>query len=74
MMSSEFSDIGFDAATERVVLDADYLGPLISVPVKSIDWLLVFSILFITGFSLYAILRTDSIRWLVPGQDHEHQD
>lgn len=65
---------GFDAAADRVVLDADHLGPLPSVPVKSIDWLLVFSILFITGFALYAILRTDSIRWLVPGQDHEHHD
>lgn len=66
--------VGFDAAADRVVLDADHLGPLASVPVKSIDWLLVFSVLFITSFTVYAILRTDSIRWLVPGQDHEHQE
>ncbi|KAM3602206.1 uncharacterized protein V6R79_026155 [Siganus canaliculatus] len=65
---------GFDAAGDRTVMDADLLGPLPSVPVRSIDWLLVFSILFITGFTLYAILRTDSIRWLIPGQEHEHQD
>ncbi|TNM85207.1 thioredoxin domain-containing protein 15 [Takifugu flavidus] len=65
---------GFDAAADRVVWDADHQGPLPSVPVKSIDWLLVFSVLFITGFTFYAILRTESIRWLVPGQDHEHQD
>lgn len=65
---------GFDAATDRQVMDADRLGPLPSVPVKTIDWLLVFSVLFITGFTVYAILRTDSIRWLVPGQEHEHQD
>ncbi|XP_068187560.1 thioredoxin domain-containing protein 15 [Antennarius striatus] len=65
---------GFDAASHREVLEADHEGPLPSVPVKSIDWLLVFSILFITGFTVYAILRTDSIRWLIPGQEHEHQD
>ncbi|XP_073335290.1 thioredoxin domain-containing protein 15 [Pagrus major] len=65
---------GFDAASDRNVMDADRVGPLPSVPVKSIDWLLVFSVLFITGFTTYAILRTDSIRWLIPGQEHEHQD
>ncbi|KAF7670370.1 hypothetical protein LDENG_00228430 [Lucifuga dentata] len=65
---------GFEAGPDRNVTEADRLGPLPGVPVKSIDWLLVFSVLFITGFSLYAILRTDSIRWLVPGQEHEHQD
>uniref|UniRef100_A0A3Q4H428 Thioredoxin domain containing 15 n=1 Tax=Neolamprologus brichardi TaxID=32507 RepID=A0A3Q4H428_NEOBR len=65
---------GFEASPDRNVTDADRLGPLPSVPVKSIDWLLVFSILFITSFTLYAILRTDSIRWLIPGQEHEHQD
>lgn len=65
---------GFDAAPEGTVLDADHLGPLPSVPVRTIDWLLVFSVLFIVGFTLYAILRTDSIRWLVPGQEHEHQE
>lgn len=65
---------GFEAGPDRNVTEADRLGPLPSVPVKGIDWLLVFSILFITGFTLYAILRTDSIRWLIPGQEHEHQD
>ncbi|XP_026184252.1 thioredoxin domain-containing protein 15 isoform X2 [Mastacembelus armatus] len=65
---------GFEVGLDRNVTDADRLGPLPGVPVKGIDWLLVFSILFITGFSLYAILRTDSIRWLIPGQEHEHQD
>ncbi|CAG5871393.1 unnamed protein product [Menidia menidia] len=65
---------GFEADPNRKVTDEDRLGPLPSVPVKGIDWLLVFSILFITGFSLYAILRADNIRWLIPGQEHEHQD
>ncbi|XP_071317612.1 thioredoxin domain-containing protein 15 [Trachinotus anak] len=65
---------GFEAGLDRNVTDEDRLGPLPSVPVKSIDWLLVFSILFIMGFTMYAILRTDSIRWLIPGQEHEHQD
>lgn len=65
---------GFEAGLYRTVTDEDRLGPLPSVPVKGIDWLLVFSILFITGFTLYAILRADNIRWLIPGQEHEHQD
>lgn len=65
---------GFDAAPDRRVMGADHLGPLPSVPVRTIDWLLVFSVLFIVGFTIYAILRTDSIRWLVPGQEHEHQE
>ncbi|KAM6907196.1 thioredoxin domain-containing protein 15 [Xenentodon cancila] len=65
---------GFDASPDRNVTDADRQGPLPGVPVKGIDWLLVFSILFITGFALYAILRADSLRWLIPGQEHEHQD
>lgn len=65
---------GFEVGPDKNVMDTDRLGPLPSVPVKSIDWLLVFSILFITGFITYAILRTDSIRWLIPGQEHEHQD
>lgn len=64
---------GFEAGPDNV-MDADRLGPLPSVPVKSIDWLLVFSVLFIAGFTTYAILRTESIRWLIPGQEHEHQD
>uniref|UniRef100_A0A3P9LK25 Thioredoxin domain containing 15 n=1 Tax=Oryzias latipes TaxID=8090 RepID=A0A3P9LK25_ORYLA len=65
---------GFEANPDRNVTEEDLEGPLLSVPVRSIDWLLVFSILFITGFSVYAILRADSIRWLIPGQEHEHQE
>ncbi|XP_029303274.1 thioredoxin domain-containing protein 15 [Cottoperca gobio] len=65
---------GFEVGSDKNVTDTDRVGPLPSVPVKSIDWLLVFSVLFITGFTTYAILRTDSIRWLIPGQEHEHQD
>lgn len=65
---------GFEASPDRNVTDADRTGPLPSIPVKNIDWLLVFSILFISGFTIYAVLRTDSIRWLIPGQEHEHQD
>ncbi|XP_057677879.1 thioredoxin domain-containing protein 15 [Corythoichthys intestinalis] len=65
---------GLEAGPERNVTDADRLGPLASVPVKSVDWLLVFSVLFITCFTAYGILRTDSIRWLIPGQEHEHQE
>lgn len=65
---------GFEAGLDRNVTEADRLGPLSSVPVRGVDWLLVFSVMFITGFSLYAALRTDSIRWLIPGQEHEHQE
>ena len=65
---------GFEASVDRNVTDADRSGPLPSVSTKSIDWLLVFSILFISSFTIYAILRTDSIRWLIPGQEHEHQE
>ncbi|KAG7484670.1 hypothetical protein MATL_G00052640 [Megalops atlanticus] len=65
---------GFEAVLGQNVTEEDRLGPLPSVPVKSIDWLLVFSVLFISGFTIYAILRTDSIRWLIPGQEHDHQD
>ncbi|XP_061105220.1 thioredoxin domain-containing protein 15 [Conger conger] len=65
---------GFEANADQNVTEEDTAGPLPSVPVKSIDWLLVFSILFISGFTIYAVLRTDSIRWLIPGQEHDHQD
>ncbi|XP_015239709.1 PREDICTED: thioredoxin domain-containing protein 15 [Cyprinodon variegatus] len=65
---------GFEADANRNVTEADRLGPLPSIPVRGIDWLLVFSILFITGFTVYAILRADSLRWLIPGQEHEHQE
>ncbi|XP_061595139.1 thioredoxin domain-containing protein 15 [Cololabis saira] len=65
---------GFEASPDRNVTDSDREGPLPGVPVRGIDWLLVFSVLFITGFAMYAILRADSLRWLIPGQEHEHQD
>ncbi|XP_077596822.1 thioredoxin domain-containing protein 15 [Stigmatopora nigra] len=65
---------GLEAGLDGNVTDADRLGPLASVPVKSVDWLLVFSVLFIASFTTYGILRTDSIRWLIPGQEHEHQE
>ncbi|XP_072517882.1 thioredoxin domain-containing protein 15 [Salminus brasiliensis] len=65
---------GFEAVLGQAVGEEDRAGPLPSVPVRSVDWLFVFSVLFILGFSLYAILRTDSIRLLIPGQEHEHQD
>lgn len=65
---------GFEASPDQAVQEDDCAGPLPAVPVKSIDWLFVFSVLFISGFTLYAILCTESIRWLIPGQDHEHQD
>lgn len=66
--------LGIEAEPEQTVTEEDNVGPLQSVPVKSIDWLLVFSVLFIMGFTVYAVLRTDSVRWLIPGQDHDHQD
>ncbi|XP_018945081.1 thioredoxin domain-containing protein 15-like isoform X1 [Cyprinus carpio] len=65
---------GFEAGPDQTVRDEDRVGPLPAAPVKSIDWLFVFSVLFISGFALYAVLCTDSVRWLIPGQDHEHQD
>ncbi|XP_067278808.1 thioredoxin domain-containing protein 15 [Pseudorasbora parva] len=65
---------GFEASPDESVQEDDHIGPLPAVPVKSIDWLFVFSVLFISGFTLYAILCTESIQWLIPGQDHEHQD
>lgn len=74
LMSFLVNQTGIEAGPDRNVTEADRLGPLSSVAVKNIDWLLVFSVLFITGFTMYAILRTDSIRWLIPGQEHEHQD
>ncbi|KAG2456070.1 thioredoxin domain-containing protein 15 [Polypterus senegalus] len=65
---------GIEANSEEDIREDDYSGPLPNVPVKSIDWLLVFSVFFICSFAMYAVLRTDSIRWLIPGQVHEHQD
>ncbi|XP_043076750.1 LOW QUALITY PROTEIN: thioredoxin domain-containing protein 15-like [Puntigrus tetrazona] len=65
---------GFEAGPDPSVLEEDRSGPLPQRFSRGIDWLFVFSVLFISGFTLYAILCSDSIRWLIPGQDHEHQD
>ncbi|XP_016430961.1 thioredoxin domain-containing protein 15 [Sinocyclocheilus rhinocerous] len=65
---------GFEASPDQAVLEEDRAGPLPAAPVKGIDWLFVFSVLFISGFTLYAILCSDSMRWLVPAPEHEHQD
>ncbi|XP_048853973.1 thioredoxin domain-containing protein 15 [Brienomyrus brachyistius] len=65
---------GFEIIPGHNVTEEDRSGPLPPIPVKGVDWLLVFSVTFIFGFTLYAILRTDSIRRLIPGQEHEHQD
>lgn len=65
---------GFEVTGDQTVTEEDQMGPLPNVPVRSIDWLFVFSVVFLTGFSLYAVLKTDSIRLLIPGQEHEHQD
>lgn len=65
---------GFEAVEGQTVTDHDRVGPLLSIPVRSIDWLFVFSVMFLSVFSLYAILRTDSIRLLIPGHEHDHQD
>lgn len=65
---------GIEARSDVVVTEADWAGPLPSVLTKGIDWLLLFSLLFLAGFVLYATVRTESIRWLIPGQEHEHQE
>lgn len=65
---------GIEADNEVTVLEEDYAGPLPSIPVKGIDWLLVFSVVFVTAFAVYATLQTESIWWLIPGHEHEHQE
>ncbi|NXK86763.1 TXD15 protein, partial [Formicarius rufipectus] len=69
-----FNQTGIEAKSDVAVTEADWEGPLPSVLTKGIDWLLVFSVLFLASFVLYATLRTESIRWLIPGQEHEHQE
>ncbi|NXU47445.1 TXD15 protein, partial [Turnix velox] len=69
-----FNQTGIEAKSEVTVTEADWEGPLPSVLTKGIDWLLLFSLLFLATFLLYATVRTDSIRWLIPGQEHEHQE
>ncbi|XP_038006167.1 thioredoxin domain-containing protein 15 isoform X2 [Motacilla alba alba] len=69
-----FNQTGIEARSDVAVTEEDWEGPLPSVLTKGIDWLLLFSVLFLAGFVMYATVRTDSIRWLIPGQEHEHQE
>ncbi|KFZ49086.1 Thioredoxin domain-containing protein 15, partial [Antrostomus carolinensis] len=69
-----FNQTGIEAKSDVAVTEEDWEGPLPSVLTKGIDWLLLFSLLFLAGFVTYATVRTESIRWLIPGQEHEHQE
>uniref|UniRef100_H2PGK9 Thioredoxin domain containing 15 n=1 Tax=Pongo abelii TaxID=9601 RepID=H2PGK9_PONAB len=67
-----FNQTGIEAKKNVVVTQADQIGPLPSTLIKSVDWLLVFSLFFLISFIMYATIRTESIRWLIPGQEQEH--
>uniref|UniRef100_G3QPJ8 Thioredoxin domain containing 15 n=2 Tax=Gorilla gorilla gorilla TaxID=9595 RepID=G3QPJ8_GORGO len=67
-----FNQTGIEAKKNVVVTQADQIGPLPSTLIKSVDWLLVFSLFFLISFIMYATVRTESIRWLIPGQEQEH--
>ncbi|XP_028907489.1 thioredoxin domain-containing protein 15 [Ornithorhynchus anatinus] len=69
-----FNQTGIEAKNDVVVTEDDRIGPLPSTLTKSVDWLLVFSLLFLVSFIMYATVRTESIRWLIPGQEQEHQE
>ncbi|CAM5159918.1 unnamed protein product [Natator depressus] len=69
-----FNQTGIEAKNDVVVTEEDQAGPLPSVLTKGIDWLLLFSLLFLVSFIMYATIRTESIRWLIPGQEQEHQE
>ncbi|XP_007473431.1 thioredoxin domain-containing protein 15 isoform X3 [Monodelphis domestica] len=69
-----FNQTGIEARNDVVVTEDDQIGPLPSTLVKSVDWLLVFSLFFLISFIMYATVRTESIRWLIPGQEHEHPE
>uniref|UniRef100_A0A8C5U6G1 Thioredoxin domain containing 15 n=1 Tax=Malurus cyaneus samueli TaxID=2593467 RepID=A0A8C5U6G1_9PASS len=69
-----FNQTGIEAKSDVAVTEEDWEGPLPSVLTKGIDWLLLFSVLFLASFVMYATIRTESIRWLIPGQEHEHQE
>ncbi|KFV61263.1 Thioredoxin domain-containing protein 15, partial [Dryobates pubescens] len=69
-----FNQTGIEAVSDVAVTKEDWEGPLPSVLTKGIDWLLLFSVLFLASFIMYATVRTESIRWLLPGQEHEHQE
>uniref|UniRef100_UPI00398F11FE thioredoxin domain-containing protein 15 n=1 Tax=Pristiophorus japonicus TaxID=55135 RepID=UPI00398F11FE len=69
-----FNQTGIEANGTIEVTEQDLNGPLPSVAVRGIDWLLVFSVLFVLVFLVYGTLQSDSVKWLIPGQEHEHQD
>ncbi|KAK2505410.1 hypothetical protein MC885_001944 [Smutsia gigantea] len=69
-----FNQTGIEAKKNVVVTQADQIGPLPSTLIKSVDWLLVFSLFFLISFVMYATIRTESIRWLIPGQEPEHAE
>ncbi|XP_067852313.1 thioredoxin domain-containing protein 15 [Heptranchias perlo] len=69
-----FNQTGIEANGTVEVTEQDLSGPLPSVAVRGIDWLLVFSVLFVCVFLVYGTIQSDSIKWLIPGQEHEHQD
>ncbi|OXB60024.1 hypothetical protein ASZ78_002000 [Callipepla squamata] len=69
-----FNQTGIEAKNDVTVTEEDWKGPLPSVLTKGVDWLLLFSVLFLASFIVYATVRTESIRWLIPGQEHEHQE
>lgn len=65
---------GIEAKKNVVVTQADQMGPLPSTLIKTVDWLLVFSLFFLISLIMYATIRTESIRWLIPGQEQEHAE
>ncbi|XP_063148361.1 thioredoxin domain-containing protein 15 [Candoia aspera] len=69
-----FNQTGIQPKSDVMVSMEDQAGPLPSTLSKGIDWLLLFSLLFLISFIMYATIRTESIRWLIPGQDQEHQE
>ncbi|XP_057590571.1 thioredoxin domain-containing protein 15 isoform X2 [Hippopotamus amphibius kiboko] len=69
-----FNQTGIEAKKNVVITQADQIGPLPSTLIKSVDWLLVFSLFFLISFIMYATIRTESIRWLIPGQEQEHAE
>ncbi|KAM9252731.1 thioredoxin domain-containing protein 15 [Dugong dugon] len=69
-----FNQTGIEAKKNVVVTQADQVGPLPSTLIESVDWLLVFSLFFLISFIMYATIRTESIRWLIPGQEQEHAE
>ncbi|XP_020367341.1 thioredoxin domain-containing protein 15 isoform X1 [Rhincodon typus] len=69
-----FNQTGIEANDAVEVIEQDLSGPLPSVAVRGIDWLLVFSVVFVCSFLIYGTVQSDSIKRLITGQEHEHQD